>query len=74
MMKINGETVSNVANPRTLSLNANKAHKFVITVIRAVEFYAWTILLTEGIDSFKLRNQEGKKISQWIAQKTNNFV
>ena len=44
-----------------LSLSANKAQKFVCTVIRTVEFYVWTILLTEGIDSFKLRNLEGNK-------------
>ena len=44
-----------------LSLSANKAHKFVCTVFRTVEFYARTILLTGGIDSFKFRNQEGNK-------------
>ena len=44
-----------------LSLSANKAHKYVCTVIRTVEFYVRTILLTEGIDSFNLRNQEGNK-------------
>ena len=41
--------------------NSYKAHKFVCTVIRTVEFYAWTILLTGVIYSFKLRNQEGNK-------------
>ena len=51
-----GETVSNVANPRIMlfSLSANNAHNFVCTVIRTVDF-------SEGIDSFKLRNQEGNK-------------
>ena len=44
-----------------LSLSPTKAHKFVCTVIRNVELYAWTILLTGDIDSFKLRNQEGNK-------------
>ena len=44
-----------------LSLSANKAHKFVCTVIRTVQFYAWTILFTVGIDSCKLRNQEKNK-------------
>ena len=33
-----------------LSLNANKVIVFVCTVIRTVEFYAWTILLIGGID------------------------
>ena len=44
-----------------LSLSANKVRKFLRMVIRTVEFYAWTIFLTGGIDSFKLRNQEGNK-------------
>ena len=44
-----------------LSLSANKAHKFVYTVFGTVEIYAWTILFTGGIDSFKLKNQEGNK-------------
>ena len=50
-------------NQKQLSLSANKAHKFVCTVIRTVEFYASTILhvFTGGIDSFKLKNQEGNK-------------
>ena len=61
MMKINGGTVSNVANQAQLSLSANTAHKFVCTVIRTVEIYTQTILLTGGIDSFKLRNQEVNK-------------
>ena len=38
------------------SLSNNKAHKFVCIVIRTVEFYAWTILVTGGIDSLNLRN------------------
>ena len=50
-----------------LSLSASKAHKFVYTVIRTVEFYAWAIFLTGGTDSFKFRNQ--KEISQRITQK-----
>ena len=57
----NYENASNVANQRKLSLSGNKAHTFVCTVIRTVEFNVRTILLTEGIDSFKLRNQEGNK-------------
>ena len=51
-----------------LSLSASKVHKFVCTVIRTVELYAWTILRTGGIDSFKLRNQEGNK-SENLAEK-----
>ena len=42
-----------------LSLNTNKAQKFVCTVIRTVKFYVWTILLIEGIDLLSLRTQEG---------------
>ena len=61
MIKINVGTVSNVATQAQLSLSANKAYKFVCTVIRTVEFYAWAILLTGGIDSFNLRNQEWNK-------------
>ena len=57
MMKINGRLVSQ----EQLLLNANKARKFVCTVIRTVEIYAQTILLTGDIDSYKLRNQEGNK-------------
>ena len=44
-----------------LSLSASKVHKFVCTVIRTVEFYARTILLTGDIDTYKLRNEEGHK-------------
>ena len=35
-----------------LSLSANKAHKFLCTVIWTVKFYAWTIYLP--VDSFKV--------------------
>ena len=47
-----------------LSQSASEAHKFVCTVIRTAEFYAWTNLLSGGIDSFKLfklGNQEVNK-------------
>ena len=42
-----------------LSLSANKAHKFLCTVIWTVKFYACTIYLP--VDSFKLRNQVGNQ-------------
>ena len=42
-----------------LSLSTNKVLKFVCTVIRTAKFYAWIILLIEGIDLFSLRIQEG---------------
>ena len=42
-----------------LSLSTSNVLKFVRTVIRTVKFYAWIILLLEGIDLFNLRIQEG---------------
>ena len=42
-----------------LSLSTSNVLKFVSTVIRTVKFYAWIILLIEGIDLFSLRIQEG---------------
>ena len=50
---------------KQLSLSHNK---FVCTVIWTVEFYSWTILLTGGIDSVKLRNQEGNKSANHIEE------
>ena len=51
-----------------LSLSASKAHKFVCTVIRTVEFYAGTLLLTGDIDEIK------KEISQRTTQKNKGFL
>ena len=42
-----------------LSLSTNKVLKLVCTVIRTVKFYAWIILLVDGIDLFSLRIQVG---------------
>ena len=42
-----------------LSLITSNVLKFVCTVIRTVKFYAFIILLIEGIDLFSLRIQEG---------------
>ena len=42
-----------------LSLSTNKVLTFVCMVIRTLKFYAWIILLIEGIDLFSLGIQEG---------------
>ena len=44
-----------------LSLSDNKVLKLVCTVVRTIKFYSWTIYFIEGIDWFKLINQEGNK-------------
>ena len=54
-----------------LSLRTNKVLRFVCTVIRTAEIYAWTILLIEGIDWFKLRKEEGNKS---VMQKNKSFA
>ena len=56
-----GEPLPMLQSQQQLSLWANKVLEFVWNVIRTVEFYAWSILPIEGIDLFKLRNQEVKQ-------------
>ena len=53
-----GELFPMLLAQEQFSLSVKKVLKFVCTVIWTIEFYFWTCLVIEGIDWFKLRNQD----------------